>query len=131
MARHPEIAEQQPTFTIFPQLQEYATRDLFDRHPAKSNLWKWHARADDIIVILNGEKTNPISMEQHNVARNLEVQAALVMGAQRFQAALLIDPVNGDIKLSSAERAALIERIWPSVEEANQDCPVTSFHTTV
>lgn len=126
--RDSELVKQQPTFTMFPQSQEYATRDLFTPHPTKPNLWKWHARADDIIVFLNGEKTNPISMEQHIVARNPEVQAALVMGAQRFQASLLIDPVNGDIELSTAERAAFIEKIWPSVEEANQKCPV-SIHS--
>ncbi|APA15728.1 hypothetical protein sscle_15g104980 [Sclerotinia sclerotiorum 1980 UF-70] len=123
MIRNSKLEKQQPTFTMFPQSEEYATRDLFIRHPTKPNLWKWHARADDIIVFLNGEKTNPISMEQHIVARNPEVQAALVMGAQRFQASLLIDPVNGDTELSTAQRAALIEKIWPSVEEANQKCP--------
>ncbi|TGO49101.1 hypothetical protein BCON_0221g00130 [Botryotinia convoluta] len=123
MLSDPELTKQQPTFTMFPQATEYASRDLFTPHPSKPNLWKWHARADDIIVFLNGEKTNPISMEQHIVARNPEVQAALVMGAQRFQASLLIDPVNGDINISTTERAALLEKIWPSVEEANQKCP--------
>ncbi|KAF7956004.1 hypothetical protein EAE96_004925 [Botrytis aclada] len=123
MVSNPDLAKQQPTFTMFSQATEYASRDLFTPHPSKPNLWKWHARADDIIVFLNGEKTNPISMEQHIVARNPEVQAALVMGAQRFQASLLIDPVNGDADLSTTERAALLEKIWPSVEEANQNCP--------
>ncbi|KAJ8067956.1 hypothetical protein OCU04_003538 [Sclerotinia nivalis] len=123
MIRNSKLEKQQPTFTMFPQSEEYASRDLFTPHPTKPNLWKWHARADDIIVFLNGEKTNPVSMEQHIVARNPEVQAALVMGAQRFQASLLIDPVNGDAELSTAQRAALIEKIWPSVEEANQKCP--------
>ncbi|KAF7942371.1 hypothetical protein EAE99_000421 [Botrytis elliptica] len=123
MLSDPELSKQQPTFTMFPQATEYASRDLFTPHPNKRNLWKWHARADDIIVFLNGEKTNPISMEQHIVARNPEVQAALVMGAQRFQASLLIDPVNRDIDISTTKRAALLEKIWPSVEEANQTCP--------
>ncbi|TGO85673.1 hypothetical protein BPOR_0374g00070 [Botrytis porri] len=98
-------------------------RDLFTPHPSKPNPWKWHARADDIIKFLDGEKANPISMEQHIVARNPEVQAALVMGAQRFRASLLMDPVNGDVDISTTERAALLEKIWPSVEEANQKCP--------
>ncbi|KAF7939089.1 uncharacterized protein EAE97_007170 [Botrytis byssoidea] len=123
MLSDPELSKQQPTFTMFPQATEYASRDLFTPHPIKPNLWKWLARADDVIVFLNGEKTNPISMEQHIVARNREVQAALVMGAQRFQASLLIDPINGDINTSTTERAALLEKIWPSVEEANQKCP--------
>lgn len=79
---------------MFSQETEYASGHLFTPHPSKPNLWKWHARADDIIVSLNGEKTNPISMEQLIVARSSEVQAAFVMSAQRFQASILIDPVN-------------------------------------
>ena len=125
IVRDPALEEQQPTFTIFPQIEEYASRDLFVRHPSKDklNLWKWHARADDVIVFLNGEKTNPISMEQHIVACNPEVSAALVVGAQRFQAALLIEPVTSGDKLSLNQRADFIENIWPSIEDANRDCP--------
>ncbi|KAL9117654.1 MAG: hypothetical protein Q9187_005810 [Circinaria calcarea] len=117
--------EQQPTFTLFPDQQEYASRDLFVRHPQEDRpgFWKWHARADDIIVFLNGEKTNPISMEQYIVSRNLGVAAVLVTGAQRFQAALLIEPIVADKELSTTERAAFIESIWPTIEEANQVCP--------
>ena len=123
--RDPKLKELQPTFTIFPDAQEYASRDLFLRHPAKEkhNLWKWHARADDIIVFLNGEKTNPNSMEQHIAARNPDISAVLVVGAQRFQAALLVEPTKNDKQLSLIERAAFIERIWPTIEEANQDVP--------
>ena len=121
--RDPEKIDRQPTFTIFPNAQEYASRDLFVRHPLKADLWSWQARADDIIVFLNGEKTNPISMEQHVVSHNADISAALVVGAQRFQAALLIEPTNTKKALDPAERAAFIERIWPTIEEANRDAP--------
>lgn len=121
--RDPTKIDTQPTFTIFPNAEEYASRDLFIRHPSKSELWRWQARADDIIVFLNGEKTNPISMEQHVVSRNVDISAALVIGAQRLQAALLIEPIPTDKVLDVAERAAFIERIWPTVEEANRDAP--------
>ena len=117
--------EQQPTFTIFPRLQEYFSRDLFERHPSgsKSNMWSWRARADDIIVFLNGEKTNPISMEQHIVSHLPEIRAALVVGAQRFQAALLIEPTDFERELTPSERGAFIERIWPTIEDANRQAP--------
>ena len=120
-----EKRNQQPTFTIFPDAQEYGSRDLFTRHHSnnKSDLWSWRARADDIIVFLNGEKTNPISMEQHIVSRNPEIAAALVVGAQRFQAALLIEPAKIEKELSPAERAAFIEHIWPTIEVASKDAP--------
>lgn len=123
--RDSTIAKQQPTFTIFPQAQEYASRDLFVRHPdhGKRDLWCWRARADDIIVFLNGEKTNPISMEQHISSRNPEITAALVIGAQRFQAALLVETASDSTEPLPTQRAALIEKFWPSIEEANQDAP--------
>lgn len=121
----PKKEQQQPTFTLFPDLHEYPTRDLFIRHPSKEkeNLWQWHARADDIIVFLNGEKTNPISMEQYIISRSPQVTAVLVAGAQRFQAALLIEPMTDGKGLSPIERAAFIEKIWPTIEEANKDYP--------
>lgn len=125
IVRDPKKEQQQPTFTFFPDLQEYPTRDLFVRHPSKDkeDLWRWHARADDIIVFLNGEKTNPISMEQYIVSRSPEVAAVLVAGARRFQAALLIEPLTDGKELSPIERAAFIERIWPTIDEANKDSP--------
>ena len=123
--RDPTKLDLQPTFTIFPDAQEYASRDLFMRHPSddKRELWSWQSRADDIIVFLNGEKTNPISMEQYIVSHHHEVSAALVVGAQRFQAALLVEPIAEQGTLQPSQRAAYIERIWAIVEEANKDAP--------
>jgi thioester reductase-like protein len=122
--REKALACMQPCFTVpgIDQQEEYRTKDLFEKHSDISNLWCWRARADNIIVFLNGEKTNPISMEQHIITGNPEVSGALVIGAQRFQAALLIEPVT-ESPLTTAEQAALIERIWPSVEEANRSAP--------
>lgn len=115
------------TFAIRDQrhLTEYRTKDLFLPHPSVADAWVWLGRADDIIVFLNGEKTNPVSMEQHIVAQNRELAGALVIGNQRFQAALLIEPaaLSGGSTLSTAEQAALIETVWPSVQEANAVAP--------
>lgn len=125
IVRDSKLKEQQPTFALFPSFQEYPSRDIFVRHPSKDkpDLWKWLARADDIIVFLNGEKTNPISMEQHIASRSAGVTAVLVAGAQRFQAAILVEPVSAREVVSTSERAAFIEEIWPTIEEANQDSP--------
>ncbi|OOF90646.1 hypothetical protein ASPCADRAFT_178602 [Aspergillus carbonarius ITEM 5010] len=123
LVRNPEFKAHQFSFTIFPDRQEYHTNDLFVRHldPNKPDLWRWSARTDDVIVFLNGEKTNPVSMEQHIVASNPEVTATLVVGARRFQASLLVE--LGDKDLDATERAATIEKLWPSIEEANTVCP--------
>jgi hypothetical protein len=119
--RSPALEEHQPVFKLFPELQTYATHDLYTPHPFKHDLWTYKGRSDDIIVFLTGRKTNPISYE-HHIATHPEVKAALVVGTQRFQAALLIELFE-DKKLTVAGRAAVIERIWPTIHEANQVCP--------
>ena len=122
--RDARLSSTQPTFAIrgLDELEEeYRTKDLFAPHPTEPGLWSWRARADDIIVFLNGEKTNPISMEQHVVSQNAEISAALVVGTHRFQAALIIEP-TGNVA-TTAEQAALIERVWPSIQAANEAAP--------
>jgi len=129
--RDPKLEQYQLPFTIGPSLQHlqvYRSRDLFEKHPTIPDCWGWRARADDIIVFLNGEKTNPVSMEQHVIANNKDISAALVVGMQRFQAALLVEPAQSLGKLDSGEVAALIDTIWPSVDEANK---VTPAHARV
>lgn len=123
--RDPEKEQQQPAFTMFPDLQEYSSHDLFVPHPSMPNLWNWCGRSDDIIVFLNGEKTNPVTMEQRIVACNPSVSAVLVVGAQRFQASLLIELVADAASkvLSPADRAAFMEDVWPSISECNKECP--------
>ncbi|KAI1641467.1 putative NRPS-like enzyme [Biscogniauxia mediterranea] len=124
--RDEALADTQAAFAVRGQdklEKEYRTRDLFEPHPTVPDAWCWRARADDIIVFLNGEKTNPVSMEQHIVARNPDITGALVIGAQKFQAALLIEPDAAANPFTTAEQAALIEHVWPSVEEANQLAP--------
>ncbi|KAI1264088.1 hypothetical protein F5Y18DRAFT_428594 [Xylariaceae sp. FL1019] len=116
----------QPSFSIwgFEHLDEYRTRDLFEPHPRIPDTWRWRGRADDIIVFMNGEKTNPVSMEQFIVATNPTVlSGAIVVGAQRFQAALVVEPKALTSDMTTAEKAALVENIWPSIMEANMSVP--------
>uniref|UniRef100_A0A093XUV8 L-aminoadipate-semialdehyde dehydrogenase n=2 Tax=Talaromyces marneffei TaxID=37727 RepID=A0A093XUV8_TALMA len=121
IVRSKENEELQPVFLHFPELQEYETRDLLTPHPTLPGLWRYRARKDDIIVFLNGEKTNPISFEQE-VSRHPEVRSAVVVGAQRFEACLLIELHHND-PLSPEEREQVIDRIWENVQAANKDCP--------
>ncbi|KAI0878925.1 putative NRPS-like enzyme [Hypoxylon argillaceum] len=120
------LLETQSIWSISNQehLDEFRTRDLWEPHPAVPDAWRWVARTDDIIVFLNGEKTNPVTMEQSVVASNSGLLVgAIVVGAQRFQAALLVEPAPTLKIENTADEAALIERIWPSIEEANSIAP--------
>ncbi|PVH73918.1 putative AMP dependent ligase/synthetase [Cadophora sp. DSE1049] len=121
IVRKRENEKYQAIFTHFPHLQEYETRDLFSPHPTKPGFWKHRSRIDDVIVFLNGEKTNPVTFEQE-VCRHPEVKAALVVGHQRFEASLLVERIK-DTELSLQQQEELIESIWPVVQDANTNCP--------
>ncbi|KAF7869952.1 hypothetical protein EAF04_004736 [Stromatinia cepivora] len=83
LIRNPDPEKVQPIFSVFPSLNEWETHDLYAPRPSIPDLWLYSGRSDDILVLLTGEKTNPVSMEQH-ISHYLEVRAALVVGAHRF-----------------------------------------------
>jgi thioester reductase-like protein len=121
IVRNAETETFQPVFAHFPETTEYETRDLFKPHPSKPGLWSYQSRIDDVIVFLNGEKTNPVTFEEE-VISHPEVRAALVIGAQRLEAALLVE-LAADALLSEEEKAGVVKRIWPFVEKANETAP--------
>lgn len=102
----------------FPGKREWHTKDLFKSHPAKPNLWQFYGRKDDIIVLSNGEKLNPVPMENHLQGSPL-ISGALITGQNRFQPALLLD-----IKASKGKSEQdLIDQVWPIIEAANMNVP--------
>ena len=121
VVRDAHLERYQTCFETFPNLQELSSHDLFSKHPTKSNHWLYRGRTDDIIGFLNGEKTNPISMEGL-ISSLPEVKSALVLGQGRFEAALLIE-LSKPSHLSVEEKATLIEHMWPTIQRANMECP--------
>jgi len=116
----PTDARYQALFHTFPSLREFRTKDLFRRHPSKPHLWKYIGRRDDILVLSNGEKFNPVTTEKL-LESHPNVKGALVVGQDRFQAALMLEPAWGAGEKQDA--AALALRIWPLVEQANREAP--------
>jgi thioester reductase-like protein len=119
--RKPQSEDHQPVFLHFPDLDEYETRDLFSPHPTKPGLWAHRGRIDDIVVFLNGEKTNPVSFEQ-DISKHPKVRSALVAGQHRFEPSLLVELIDNK-PLSAAEREQFVERLWPTIQKANGQCP--------
>jgi thioester reductase-like protein/acyl-CoA synthetase (AMP-forming)/AMP-acid ligase II len=106
--RRPEFLKHQGAFCTFPKLDEYAMKDLYEKHPHKPGFWKYHGRLDDIIVLSNGEKFSP-SEAQSMVGRCPGVKSALIIGTGREQPALLIEPSTSG-NLDNNTRNALILR---------------------
>lgn len=105
--RLPNGRDFQGIFHTFPGRDVYRTNDLYTRHPTNPNLWKFDGCQDDVIVLSNGEKFNPITMELIIESHPL-VSRALVVGQSRFQAALLVEP---DPELPERDLKSFIEEI--------------------
>jgi len=93
----------------------YETKDLYTKHPEKANLFKYYGRRDDIVVLANGLKINPVPLEEH-VEGHSSVKGAQLIGKGRTEPALLIEAREFPGDTSPAD---FLETIWPRVEEAN------------
>ncbi|KAJ5107679.1 hypothetical protein N7456_004354 [Penicillium angulare] len=107
----------QGLFCTFPELNEYYTKDLYRPHPTIPHLWRHSGRADDVIVFSNGEKLNPVSIESA-VSTHHALKRAIVVGQGRFQAGIFLEPL--EFPKDDASALELIESVWPTIEQANQ-----------
>ncbi|KAJ5523615.1 thioester reductase domain-containing protein [Penicillium frequentans] len=110
----------QGVFRTFPDRSEFAMGDLFEQHPTRPEAWVFRARTDDIIAFTTAEKLNPITMESV-IATNPKVKGAVVGGQGQFQASVLIEPYIHPTNKEEEEN--FIRDIWPSILQANRDCP--------
>ncbi|KAI3400709.1 hypothetical protein diail_1918 [Diaporthe ilicicola] len=112
---HPGL---QGIFYTFPELDEWSTRDLYRPHPTKPHHWIYHGRADNIIVFSNGEKLNPVTIEEI-VSDHSSLKGVMVVGSEKFQAGLILEPrVHPRTK---EEETQLLDSVWPLVEKANEE----------
>lgn len=92
----------------------YATKDLFMKHVSTPNAWKYYARIDDTIVLVNGEKTNPLLVEG-TVRENKAVEEAVVFGNGKGRLGIFVVPAS-----KPKSDKDLIDSIWPAVENMNK-----------
>ncbi|KAM4061584.1 male sterility protein [Hirsutella rhossiliensis] len=115
--KNPRDPAGQPLFYTFPELDEWSTGDLYKPHPSLPDHWIYHGRGDDVIVFSTGEKLNPVTIEG-TVAGHPAIKGALVVGQNRFQPGLILEPHVAP--KDDAEAKALIDDVWPLVQEANK-----------
>lgn len=102
----------------YPDLEVWRTNDLFVKAPHNPNLWRFAGRRDDVLVLSNGEKFNPVYMEGTITGHPL-VKGSLIVGTARIQASLIVEPTP-EVNMSDSD---FIDHIWPTVEEANKVGP--------
>lgn len=113
--KHPGL---QGVFYTFPELKEWSTKDLYRPHPTLPDHWIYHGRADNIIVFSSGEKLNPVTIEEI-VGDHPLLKGAMVVGMQRFQAGLIVEPQS--YPQTDEEKQAVLDAVWPLVEKANDE----------
>ncbi|KAI1751133.1 hypothetical protein F4782DRAFT_205813 [Xylaria castorea] len=112
----------QGLFYTFPEDTEYSTKDLFAPHPTEPGRWLCVGRADDVVVLSNGEKVQPVDIEAC-ISSHPEVQSALVVGNRRFHAAVLLE-LRGQPPATKEGLESLLDKIYAEVvEKANAASP--------
>ncbi|KAF2171432.1 hypothetical protein M409DRAFT_63707 [Zasmidium cellare ATCC 36951] len=105
----------QGIFQTFPEKDSVNLKDLYVKHPTKPNLWAFKGRSDDVVVLSNGYKISPLSLEAF-ISTHPAIDSCLVIGSGKRQAGLLIelrDPTERDI--------GLFDSIWATVEKAMEN----------
>jgi aryl carrier-like protein len=92
----------------------YATKDLFEPHSTIPKAWKYIARLDDTIVLVNGEKFNPVHTEG-TIRSNRNVAEAVIFGVGRPYLGILIVPAE---PLANKSDEEVIGVLWPSIVSA-------------
>lgn len=116
MVRNPKYHDYQAVFFTFPEKQEYPIKDLYSPHPTKPGLWMYRGRADDVIVLMDGKKMHPTTMETIISGHPL-VRSAMVLGQARPKPALMLEATDAE---TADHKERLLDRIWPTVERANR-----------
>ncbi|KAI0064074.1 acetyl-CoA synthetase-like protein [Artomyces pyxidatus] len=105
-------------------VEGYSTSDLYVKHPSHPRLLKHSGRADDVVVLSNGEKTLSRAIEVPLEA-DPRVKNAIVFGTGRTQNGVLVAPADDFVfdPSNEVELAAFRNSIWSSVEKANSTSP--------
>lgn len=119
--KDPSLDRVQGIFKTFPNLIEYGTKDLYRMHPFKPNHWQLVGRTDDLVVLGNGEKFQPRSLEDALSGHDL-IKQALVVGQGRQQAGAFLELRS----TPESERQAMdwLEDIFSNVvRRVNEESP--------
>lgn len=123
LVRDPKLDLYQGIFSTFPDIEEYSMNDLYSKHPdpAKNFLYKWTSRADDVVVLSNGENLAPALMEA-SLKSSTIVKGAMVVGHGKFEPAALVDVGNSPPK-DVVGRQEVLKQLEPGINEANKHAP--------
>ena len=83
-------------------------------------MWQFRGRADDMQCFITAEKFYPTEMERV-IGGHPDVTAVLFIGTRRPKGSLLIE-----LRDMSQDGETALEKLWPTIEEANLPVPFTA-----
>ncbi|KAI8580711.1 hypothetical protein K450DRAFT_235591 [Umbelopsis ramanniana AG] len=102
----------------------YATNDVWTPHPSKPGYWFISGRADDTLIMSNGEKTNPVPMEAAMRNSNALIEQCAVIGQSRAATSVLVQlNVKEAMGKDIYDMLSIVEA---AVDKANRDAPAHS-----
>ncbi|KAF7872729.1 uncharacterized protein EAF02_008800 [Botrytis sinoallii] len=130
IVRNSDPEFEQPVFKLYPDLNEYSTKDLFSPHPTKEGLWTYRGRTDDmILVVVDNVATRPFNPQfmEHAVTNHPDVKDGVMVPAGKFfnerfatKTALLVDLKDSIDATALGYEEKLIEEIWTIVNGINE-----------
>ena len=118
--RRPELLRWQQVFHVYTDVDVFYTKDLWIRHPYKPDLWRYGARADDLVILSHGECLWASEMESI-IERHPYVKAALIGGQGKPRPFVLIELDGSSTALEDSHNSNLAET-WPVIAQANEKC---------
>ncbi|CEI89605.1 hypothetical protein RMCBS344292_03956 [Rhizopus microsporus] len=102
------------------QANGYGSNDLFKEHPDFPGYYIYLNRLDNILIMENGEKTNPAPMEMA-IANCSVVNQVIVLGHGRQCTAALVE-LHKEY-MENGQQNDAVKMVYDAVEEANKECP--------
>jgi hypothetical protein len=119
--RHPDskFSWINPVFEVYPHLEEWRSGDLF--RPCKDegfeHLWEHEGRIDDIMILSNGAKVNPLHIEAKLMGQPT-LKGCVMFGDGHTACGMLVEQNQ-----PAVSKEEFLNSVWPGIEEVNMLVP--------
>lgn len=119
--KDPKLEAWQQIFKVYPETDEFRTKDLFSKHPSKPRFWKYIGRTDDLVIFSHGEDLYATGIEEEILASHSDVSGVLVGGHGRPKPFLLVEWKDGGLNNEDSDVNRL-ESLMPIIDRVNESC---------
>lgn len=113
----------QHAFSSFPDRSQYRTRDLWIRHPERPNLYAYHGRADDFVMLTCGDGVDAPYLQSKLEAACPAVKMAMVGGHGEDRPWLLLELRESVVRGDAAGDLGWVLQFMAVLEDLNSTLP--------